>query len=378
MNKSEFINRLEKALGNMKWEEKKEVIYDYEEYFANAVSEGKAEEQAAEELGNPEEIALNYFQESGAKSESAGSSSSSFSSVVNNIVKSALSFASQSLNEAFNLEKVEISSESIADVANAQKLEIHKCRGVDVKIVKASDARFAGSLKGMANTNPERVPILTHSYDPGQQIITFLIDWKGQKAAGITGELIINVPESFCGEIEVETVSGNLLQVPENIRGLSYKSVSGEIAVESLSVAEEVSVKTVSGDLKSDKLNCQKIVFKSVSGDLKGDGVSTESLKFDSTSGTLKLALINRPEHIKFNTVSGNGVLNLPSGSAVDLSFKSISGRMKSEIPFVVESEKKGFGTFKFKGACAGEGSIKIDAKTVSGSIKIDREGEAK
>lgn len=60
MNKQEFMNRLSSALSNMPTEEKSDILYDYEEHFTIAIEKGKTEEEAAEELGNPEGIAKYY------------------------------------------------------------------------------------------------------------------------------------------------------------------------------------------------------------------------------------------------------------------------------------------------------------------------------
>lgn len=60
MNKQEFMSRLSDVLSNMPAEEKADILYDYEEHFSIALEKGKTEEEAAEELGNPEGIAKYY------------------------------------------------------------------------------------------------------------------------------------------------------------------------------------------------------------------------------------------------------------------------------------------------------------------------------
>lgn len=60
MNKQEFLSRLSDALSNLSSEEKSDILYDYEEHFLFAMEKGKTEEEAAEELGDPEDIAKYY------------------------------------------------------------------------------------------------------------------------------------------------------------------------------------------------------------------------------------------------------------------------------------------------------------------------------
>jgi len=60
MNKEEFINSLRRELGSLPQKEIEDIIYDYEEHFQIGLSKGKAEEEIAEELGNPRLIAKAY------------------------------------------------------------------------------------------------------------------------------------------------------------------------------------------------------------------------------------------------------------------------------------------------------------------------------
>ncbi|EKD82760.1 MAG: hypothetical protein ACD_39C01112G0002 [uncultured bacterium] len=373
MTRSEFLNRLEKALGNMKWEQKKEVLYDYEEYFANALSDGKTEEQAAQELGNPEEIALSFFQDD-EKEESGFNTSGGFASAIKGMVKSALNFASKSINEVMKLEKVEIDSIANTEIALADALVISGCKGADVKIIRTAAAHFSGRLKGVASTDPQKQPCLSSSYLENEKKISFFIDWKGQHTASITGDVSIEVPESFCGTVSVETVSGSLLQLPSGLRCLTFKSVSGEVQSEEISLKEEVRISTVSGKLRCSRISCSCLHFKSVSGGLATKLEKIDTVDFDSTSGSLHLELPETSSKVLFNTISGGIKLRIRNNSGIDLSFKSISGRLKTDLPFVVETEKKGYGSYSFKGRLSGENQTEISGKTISGSLRISKE----
>jgi uncharacterized membrane protein len=60
MNKAEFLHILEAALSDFKDEEKKEILYDYEEHFRVGEQNGKSEYELIEELGDPNNIANQY------------------------------------------------------------------------------------------------------------------------------------------------------------------------------------------------------------------------------------------------------------------------------------------------------------------------------
>ncbi len=60
MNKKEFLHILEISLSDFKDEEKKEILYDYEEHFRIGEQNGKSEEELIKELGDPNNIANQY------------------------------------------------------------------------------------------------------------------------------------------------------------------------------------------------------------------------------------------------------------------------------------------------------------------------------
>lgn len=60
MNKNEFISELDNALKGMSFEDKREIIYDYEEYFSAGKEHGKTEEEIAQALGDPKIIARQF------------------------------------------------------------------------------------------------------------------------------------------------------------------------------------------------------------------------------------------------------------------------------------------------------------------------------
>ncbi len=61
MNKEQFMTRLKNALLPLSEREKKEILRDYEDHFRAAAEAGRSEEETAESLGFPEEIAKQYI-----------------------------------------------------------------------------------------------------------------------------------------------------------------------------------------------------------------------------------------------------------------------------------------------------------------------------
>jgi len=56
MNKNEFMAKLDKSLRGVPLEERKEILYDYQEHFRVGTEKGKTEEEIISSLGNPRDI----------------------------------------------------------------------------------------------------------------------------------------------------------------------------------------------------------------------------------------------------------------------------------------------------------------------------------
>ena len=64
MNKEQFLSQLRRSLSGIPEEEKKEILYDYEEHFRSGLENGQEEEEIARSLGNPRVLGKSYRIES--------------------------------------------------------------------------------------------------------------------------------------------------------------------------------------------------------------------------------------------------------------------------------------------------------------------------
>ena len=58
MNKTEYLTKLTNELGHMPYGDVKDIIQSIEEHFDEGISEGRSEEEIAESLGDPKELAM--------------------------------------------------------------------------------------------------------------------------------------------------------------------------------------------------------------------------------------------------------------------------------------------------------------------------------
>ncbi|MFD0051003.1 hypothetical protein ACFVHQ_16970 [Actinomycetes bacterium NPDC127524] len=57
MNKEQYLHQLDVALKRLPAHERKDILWDYEEHFANGIEEGKSEERISASLGSPQQNA---------------------------------------------------------------------------------------------------------------------------------------------------------------------------------------------------------------------------------------------------------------------------------------------------------------------------------
>lgn len=76
MNKTEFLAILDKSIGKVSGEVKKEILYDYEEHFSVGLEKGKTEEEVSLALGDPRQLARQFRAECALR-HAEGSSSAS-------------------------------------------------------------------------------------------------------------------------------------------------------------------------------------------------------------------------------------------------------------------------------------------------------------
>lgn len=60
MNQYQYLESLEQKLSSLPYDKRRQIMYDYEEYFTEGTNEGKDEQILIESLGSPEKVALQY------------------------------------------------------------------------------------------------------------------------------------------------------------------------------------------------------------------------------------------------------------------------------------------------------------------------------
>jgi len=143
----------------------------------------------------------------------------------------------------------------------------------------------------------------------------------------------VTVTDIYATTLKCETVSGSM-----NFSGVfantNLNSMSGRVTMENLAQNAVVNAETVSGKME-------------ISGNFNNVGIET-------VSGNVSVTSTITPLLLKANSISGSITIAIPNDATISVNHSSVSGRLSSDIPVIMES----------KGA-------QFEISTVSGSAKI-------
>jgi hypothetical protein len=166
-------------------------------------------------------------------------------------------------------------------------------------------------------------------------------------------DVIVTLPEG--SDLQVTTASGDTL-VDATLADVKVTSASGDVrATETL---DEFDVRTASGDVTAGPVRT-RLRCRVASGDVTA--YAAASTEVASASGDVVLTSAG-PGALSVNSASGDVTVHVASGVTVDVTGRSISGSLRSEIDLDGEGADASHGELSF-----------IKVNTISGDILIDR-----
>lgn len=232
-----------------------------------------------------------------------------------------------------------------ADVSQVKKIEV-KAVSSDVRLVPDDREDALIELRGYYAASSTYIPpklIVTEKGD------TLFIEVEHTKQISISSRvsltLEIILPESYVNEIEIEGVSSDV-----NVE-------FGEFS--------DLSIKTISGDIKSTSSVTGKTDIRSTSGEVDLEGV-LGAVVVDTTSGDIDVQLDKILNDVNLKSVSGEVQMTVPESEAFSVSFSTTSGDIQSTKELSVEkmSDRKLVGS-------TGNAEFVLDVTTVSGDITL-------
>jgi hypothetical protein len=161
--------------------------------------------------------------------------------------------------------------------------------------------------------------------------------------------------------VRVKTASADT-EISGHLGELDVNSVSGDVRVRG-EVAEDGKFKTVSGDLELERIDGD-LTAQTVSGDVRVRAIAG-SADTKSVSGDIRLDALTSGD-VRFTSVSGDIEIGIAPGSNLDVDAGSTSGDMSSEVPL---------GSDRPLGEGAGGPTVILRGRTVSGDVRVFRAG---
>jgi DUF4097 and DUF4098 domain-containing protein YvlB len=145
------------------------------------------------------------------------------------------------------------------------------------------------------------------------------------------------------------------------LRALEAKTASGDLVL-SGEVEEDATLKTVSGDVRIDRVGGD-LKLTTVSGDANVRSIGG-SVEAKTVSGDVRLDSV-RAGHVTLQSVSGDIAVGVEAGTNLDVDAGSVSGDLSSEVPLGSDAA-----------SAAGDGpTLVVRGKSVSGDFRVFRAG---
>lgn len=431
MKKDDFLGKLGNSLGNIPEEEKKDILYDYEEHFRIGSENGKSEEEIAELLGDPVGIAKQYDlgKKENLSSKKINRRTVSIISIITAVAFIAVFILCSNWNKLLgnntdSLQKNIVSSntpvvnssgdsnksasanqstgsskESSTNVDEDKKLKLDGIKQLNiyspcypVKIIVQSrndaEAKFYGNINissGNSGQNGAKPELQVESQGDTGDIKIVSSDNQSNTIYNSDIKLDIYLPENYSHNLTINTESASINADKLCVDELNAESKSGSIELSNIK-ANGVVLKNSSGVLKlSNAVIKNQLNEENTSGNITGDSVTADSAKLKITSGNIDFKNFSgdinsyntsgdtQIEYSKFNnvvqvnSVSGNIKINFPVSAAFSIHAVTKSGSISNQINEIKESKADE----KELDGILNNGDKSVTITTISGNIEL-------
>jgi DUF4097 and DUF4098 domain-containing protein YvlB len=179
------------------------------------------------------------------------------------------------------------------------------------------------------------------------------------------------------GEVQLESANGTVeaMGTPRLVR---VKTLSGDILIADAASTEALAASTVSGRLVVKGVKARSLELATISGDLTLMNTVCDRAQVRTVSGTLEfLGPLLKGGRYEFTSHAGDVRLTLASTPGFELTARTFSGDVRSELPMTKEPADQnlppGVPERRDVRGIVGDGSALIVVKTFSGSVVLVR-----
>ena len=341
MSEERFLEELEKELFLLKEDERKDILRDFREYFANGKAEGKKEEEIVESLGPIHELAMELL---AAYSEEEFVSHVEMNSCVDT-----------------NFDNVDIK----ADKANLTIIPTEDDK--PSANVKDQDGKTKATMEVVDNTLKVRV-----KREDGIMKFFFIHLSMGLSTIDVT----IQLPQKLYEQITVMNKSGKIEMESQQSKQMRIETDNGKIVMKSL-LARTLKTKSDNGRILLNDSNFTDVVASTDNGRVCVNHSRAEKFELSTDNGRIELDEVDGEiwattdngriegyipqvtKPLKWKTDNGSITLK------TDEILKNVSLSVKSDFGRINVYGEKGK-KFQF-----GDGSIPVRFKTDNGRITV-------
>lgn len=397
MTKNEYMKMLEIQLGKFSQSTRQEILEDYENHFAEAISQGKSEEEIINELGDiqdmideipDEDLSQENTPENsmydGAEASSAAGEDSSGRRVISDCIDTYRKIvadckATDVLVRTSADDKLYVQYENYNNSAktdNSADFYQYEKDGVFYVGMKKNETVARNVTIGFLGFHMDIPNVRT--YDSGKMIIDIPAGFKELEIVTGSGDAELS---DVTGEtLSVRTASGDIDMSRVKYQNINVSATSGDIELKDIA-AEIFEIGATSGDAELENISAKILKLSTSSGDVEARNIVAEQTEVRTSSGDSEFSgkvakyfgrsgsgdqeieIEGKLSEGEFITGSGDIELKIKDNTGAEITASTGSGDVDVRTRLNVESRLNGY--------VVGDGSAKISVKTGSGDADI-------
>lgn len=319
MRKEEYFALLEEKLAGYDVQMQQEILEEFRAHLAEAVQNGKREEEVLEELGSPDELYENirsiYGDPKPQSTEGFPFDMDQFSSALKGAFNTIGEIVSITVDSA-----VQSFKEQENETQLRQKSSVVECEGCDTLRIRSwncdLDVYISHGETLEYTFRPVNSLFTKKEADLHVEVNDRKVDFVGELGRG---KLIVKVPDQF-RTLQMDLTSGDTEMIDVKLDEMDMRTTSGDLTLRNSEIGT-LRVSVTSGDISC--RGCRGDVYlKATSGDISMFSHEGETIMVSTTSGDIDVQA--KAEQISLSAASGDIQCDRADGEyAVDILTRS-------------------------------------------------------
>ncbi|MDR0978420.1 MAG: DUF4097 domain-containing protein [Lachnospiraceae bacterium] len=250
----------------------------------------------------------------------------------------------------------EISAQDIENIdIESTRLEIFKSETDEFRIIERASKEINEDKKIVIETNNNTLKIKNPMNRIGFNILNM---------GTVQTKIELYIPEKIYNKVSLKTLSGGISLEELNCNNFDAKLTSGDVEIKDLQ-AKDATFDLTSGSIKIDNIVANELMLLATSGQMKVKGKVENILDINITSGTVDVETSVLTKEIESTQTSGKIKISIPENDGFKLKYNLTSGDIDSDFELDNDIGKKGTARYK-----DGEKNIVVNMTSGTFSLK--------